>query len=119
MPRVLVVDDEKIISSSIARVLARAAHTVSTANNGLEALAILQKESFDLVILDLLMPEIGGGEVLDWLHSNRPQTRVILMTAYGDQHLKEDLHRRGAARVLAKPFDDILQFPKIVEDALK
>jgi CheY-like chemotaxis protein len=53
------------------------------------------------------------------LHANRPQTKALLMTAYGDQQLKEDLHRRGAARVLSKPFDDILQFPKIVEDALK
>ncbi len=119
MPKVLVVDDEKIISGSIARVLLRAGHEVNTAGNGIEALETLQHSRFDIVILDLLMPEIGGAEVLDWLHANVPATKVLMMTAYGDPQLKEDLHRRGATRVLAKPFQDILKFPLILEEALK
>jgi CheY-like chemotaxis protein len=115
--RILVTDDEKIISGSLQRVLVRAGHEVVVANNGIEALRILgDDKNFDLLFLDLLMPEIGGGEVLDFVHQAMPQAKVLMMTAYGDMSVKEDLVRRGALRVLAKPFDDITAIPGLVKE---
>ncbi|MGZ3694372.1 MAG: response regulator [Bdellovibrionota bacterium] len=115
--RILVVDDEKIISNSLQRVLVRGGHEVMVANNGVDAIRILSEDKkFDLLFLDLLMPEIGGGEVLDFVKKAIPQAKVLMMTAYGDISVKEDLMNRGALRVLAKPFDDITLIPKLVSE---
>lgn len=120
MSRILVVDDEKILSTSLQRVLVRAGHDVTVANHGSEALKILaEADSFDLLFLDLLMPEIGGGDVLDFAHRKMPRAKILMMTAYGDPSVKEELVARGAAKVLAKPFDDITQIPALVADVLK
>ncbi|MGE3261286.1 MAG: response regulator [Bacteriovoracia bacterium] len=115
--KILVVDDEKIISSSLQRVLTRAGHEVMVANNGVEALRIIsENKKFEVVFLDLLMPEIGGAEVLDFAKRAMPQAKVLMMTAYGDLSVKEDLVARGALRVLAKPFDDITLIPQMVTE---
>jgi CheY-like chemotaxis protein len=117
--RILVVDDEKIISGSLQRVLVRAGHEVLVANNGVDALQLLTHDkNFDLLFLDLLMPEIGGGEVLDYVKKAVPQAKVLMMTAYGDLTVKEDLMSRGALRVLAKPFDDITLIPQLIAELL-
>lgn len=117
MAKILVVDDEKIISSSLARILKRAEHEVEIANNGVEA-AQKVDSGFDLVIMDLLMPEVGGAEVLDLFKKRSPSTKMIMMTAYGDHSVKDDLLSRGASLVLAKPFDDITKIPDLVMKAL-
>lgn len=117
MSSILVVDDEKIIASTLERVLKRAGHEVTVCNGGIEAIQILQtKNSFQFAFLDFLMPEVGGSEVLDFLRSHHPKTKVIMMTAYGDQQTKELLITKGAAVVLAKPFDDILKIPDLVKE---
>ena len=120
MSRILVVDDEKIISHSLQRVLGRAGHAVEVANNGLEAIQLLEKSAAgpDLMFLDFLMPEIGGGEVLDFAKRKFPGCVVLMMTAYGDTAARNDLLARGAAQVLAKPFDDITKIPDVVAAAL-
>jgi CheY-like chemotaxis protein len=119
MKRILVVDDEKIISSALQRVLTRAGHEVAVANNGIEAIRILDgSPRLDLLFVDLLMPEIGGGEVLDYARKKVPLAKVLMMTAYGDASMKESLLSRGAARVLAKPFEDITKVPELVAEVL-
>lgn len=115
--RILVVDDEKIISASLQRVLTRAGHEVVVANNGTEAIRVLSGDrNFTALFVDLLMPEIGGAEVLDFVHRAIPTAKVLMMTAYGDPSVKEDLVKRGALRVLAKPFDDITLIPQLVAE---
>ncbi len=118
--RILVVDDEKIISGSLQRVLSRAGHEVVVANNGIEAIRIISGDkNFQLLFLDLLMPEIGGGEVLDFAKKNIAGVQVLMMTAYGDLSVKEDLIKRGASRVLAKPFEDITLIPQLAAEIAK
>ena len=114
--KILVVDDEKIISSALQRILARAGHQISVANHGVEAMQLIEseKEPFDFCFLDLLMPEISGATVLDLVKKKMPSTKVFMMTAYGDVGVKEDLIKRGAAQVLAKPFDDITKIPDLL-----
>lgn len=114
--KILVVDDEKIISGALQRVLVRAGHEVSVGNHGSEALRIIEEsqEPFEACFLDLLMPEISGATVLDMVKKKMPAARVFMMTAYGDLAVKEDLIRRGATRVLAKPFEDITKIPELL-----
>jgi CheY-like chemotaxis protein len=115
MSRIIVVDDEKIISSALHRILARAGHEVSVANNGIEAIKLLEAApGVDLMFVDFLMPEIGGGEVLDYAKKKFPAAKVLMMTAYGDANTKDNLLSRGATRVLAKPFEDITKIPELV-----
>jgi CheY-like chemotaxis protein len=120
LSKILVVDDEKIISLSLERVLKRSGHEVVVCNSGLEAVDILTKDSeFEFLFLDFLMPEISGAEVLDFSKKLNPKIQVIMMTAYGDQQTKADLLRRGATIVLSKPFDDILKIPETIRTLSK
>lgn len=119
MSAILVVDDEKIISHSLLRILNRAGHKVTVANNGIEAIRFLDEcQELDLLFVDLLMPEIGGGEVLDYSRKKFPKAKVLMMTAYGDSSVKDDLVSRGAVMVLGKPFDDITKIPDLVAKIL-
>jgi DNA-binding NtrC family response regulator len=114
--RVLVVDDEKIISGALSRMLTRAGHEVKVANHGVEAMHLIEDATapFDYCFVDLLMPEVSGAVVLDLLKKRMPKSIVFMMTAYGDVAVREDLIQRGAARVLAKPFDDITKVPELL-----
>lgn len=123
MKKILILDDEKIISSSLERVLSKSGFEAKAFNNGIQALQAIQAaadagEFFDLAFIDLLMPELNGGDVLDFLKKISPSTQVIMMTAYGDQGAKDDLLRRGAKQVLAKPFDDIFQIAELAKNIL-
>lgn len=115
--RVLVCDDEKIISAALARMLTRTGHEVLVANNGVEAMQLVEAAAapFDFCFVDLLMPEVSGAVVLDHLKQRMPNATVFMMTAYGDLAVREDLMRRGAAKVLAKPFDDITKMPELLK----
>jgi two-component system response regulator (stage 0 sporulation protein F) len=114
--RVLVVDDEKIISNALQRVLTRAGHEVQVANHGVDATHLIEnaKEPFEFCFLDLLMPEISGATVLDLVKKRMPKVIVFMMTADGDVAVREDLIQRGATRVLAKPFEDITKVPELL-----
>ncbi len=114
---ILVIDDEKIISGALQRILQRSGHQVSVGNHGLDAIRLIQEAEtpFDFCFLDLLMPEISGATILDLVKKNMPETVVFMMTAYGDQAVKEDLIKRGATKVLAKPFDDITKIPDLLK----
>lgn len=119
MSAIIVVDDEKIISSALQRILRRAGHDVQVANNGIEAIKLINEAThIDLMFVDFLMPEIGGGEVLDRAIKKFPAAKVLMMTAYGEASTKENLLSRGATRVLAKPFDDITKMPELVQQLI-
>jgi CheY-like chemotaxis protein len=115
--KILVVDDEKIISGALQRVLARAGHEVLVANHGADAFQLIESASdpFDFCFLDLLMPEISGATVLDLVKQKMPSAKVFMMTAYGDAGVREDLIKRGAAKVLAKPFENITSIPELLK----
>ncbi len=115
--RILVVDDEKIISGALQRIFARGGHEVRTANHGVDAIRLVEEASppFDFCFIDLLMPEISGATILDLVRQRMPEAKVFMMTAYGDLAVREDLLKRGAVRVLAKPFEDITKVPELLK----
>jgi DNA-binding response OmpR family regulator len=101
--RILVVDDEDSIRTALGRLFTRLGHQVSEAASGPEALTHLARENFDLVILDLKMPDMEGTEVLQAAQAVAPDTVFIILTAYGTLDSAIIGVRHGAFDYLLKP----------------
>jgi len=100
---ILIIDDEAALRHTLARILQRAGHDVTTASAGQEALALLAQQPFDLVYLDLRMPDMNGLEALKTIHAGYPELPVILFTAQPDLNSAVEALRQGAADYLLKP----------------
>jgi DNA-binding NtrC family response regulator len=107
MAHILLIEDDPLFRSILRETLAHFGHTIVEARNGEEGLKLFEKSSADLVITDLVMPEIEGFEVLMKLQRQDPLVKVIVMSGGGSGVATDYLEiatRLGAARVLAKPF---------------
>jgi len=104
MNRVLVIDDEPKMTMLISSTLEEAGLKVDLAATGREAMAQLEKTDYDLVVSDIRIPVPDGMQILDWLRQHRPETIVIMMTAFGDVKTAVEAMKRGAADYLLKPF---------------
>lgn len=103
--RILIVDDEKMICSVLARRLNREGHACVMANNGREALSHFYKDAFSLIISDIKMPEIDGIELLRRVKEMNPKMMVIIMTAYPEIDMAVKAMRMGAYDFIIKPVD--------------
>lgn len=104
MKKVLVVDDTKNIRILLTTYLKLNGYEVSTASNGIEALNILKETTFDLVFLDIKLPEISGTEVLRRLRSMEINIPVVIMTAFATVKNAVECTKLGAVAYLQKPF---------------
>ncbi len=102
--RILIVDDEPKIRSFIGRALTAAGYTTEFAASGTEALRSCAGRRCDLVILDLVIGDMDGRQVLGELLSVRPDQAVIVLSCVADVAAKVDLLERGAHDYLTKPF---------------
>ncbi|MFC1745600.1 sigma-54-dependent transcriptional regulator [Candidatus Riflebacteria bacterium] len=102
--KILVIDDEEIVCKSCQRILTRMGHEVLTVQNPHNALELLKIESFDVVITDLVMPKIGGIDVLKAVKEESPGTEVIMITGYGTIKNAVEAMRMGARDYIPKPF---------------
>ncbi len=100
---ILIIDDEASLRRTLARILQQAGFEVTTAASGQESLAFLSQQAFDLVYLDIRMPDMNGLEVLKKIHSNFPELPVILFTAQPDMNSAVEALRYGAIDYLMKP----------------
>jgi len=80
-------------------------YQVLIANNGKEALDHLIKDRVDIVISDIRMPDINGLDLLVKIKREYPETRVIIMTAYGSSDVQKEANRRGSVYYIEKPFE--------------
>ena len=101
---VLVVDDEEIVRSLMARFLRRAGHNVALAESGRQALEILAEQQFDLLITDLGMPDISGRELAQEAHWAYPGMAIVLSTGWGATISPQQLAQMHAQGLLPKPF---------------
>ena len=101
---ILVIDDEESMRDSCRQALSRKASRVEVAHDGLTGLAMLEKEAFDLVILDLKMPGLSGIEVLNRIKQEYPDVVVVVITGYATVESAVEAMRRGAYDFLPKPF---------------
>ena len=103
--RILAVDDEPHVRSMIGATLERQGFDVQLASSGREALEILDRSAFDLVLTDIVMQDGNGIALLDRIHGQQPQLPVVMVTAIHDISVAIDSMRRGAYDYLLKPFE--------------
>ena len=101
--RLLIVDDDGEMRDLLRKVLEKEGYQVAVAGDGREALAVLARGTFDLVVTDMLMPHDGGLELLQTLHHAHPTLPVIIVTAFGDWHSYTRALELGAAAFISKP----------------
>ncbi len=103
MPKILIIDDSRYTRLPIVKFLAANGFEVREAENGSVGLDVLNKENFDAVITDLLMPEMDGYELLDRLRADGRQVPVIVITADIQDSTREKVLQAGARAVMNKP----------------
>ena len=103
--RVLVVDDETHVRSMIGVALERQGYDVQLASSGREALDVLDQDTFDLVLSDIVMQDGNGIYLLDRIHGKLPNLPVVMVSAVHDISVAIDAMRRGAYDYLLKPFE--------------
>lgn len=103
--RLLYVDDEESLRTLVQSHLSLEGFEVETAANGHEAVAVLQKQAFDLVLLDLRMPDGDGFEVLHFLNGHGSHIPVIVLTGVDDVSIASECVKLGAADYLTKPYN--------------
>ena len=104
--RILVIDDEDIIRSLFETTLKEYGHIVVTASTGAEGIQYVKQRDFDLVFLDLKLPDMDGAEVFREIKNVRPTLLVTIITGYPDSEMMEKALREGPLGVMNKPFSD-------------
>jgi len=116
LAKILVVDDEVPIRQVLRRFLGVKGHEVVEAADGIEALDALATEAFELAIVDLIMPRMGGMELLNRMATAYPDTKVIVVSAYPDVY-ETGPTVASAAAVLRKPFE-LVDLGEAIDTAL-
>ena len=106
MGSVLIIDDEAAIRESLETLLEMEGYSVEAANSGELGLARIGERSFDLVLLDLALPDRNGMDLLGEIHTQDPQLAVIMITAYGTVENAVKAMQVGAANFIQKPWDN-------------
>ncbi|HVP67784.1 MAG TPA: sigma-54 dependent transcriptional regulator [Anaeromyxobacteraceae bacterium] len=105
MAHLLIVDDEVNIRRVLSAMLKREGYEVSAAGDGEQALAVLSRSPVDVVITDLVMPRLGGLELLKRVSADFPDVPVIMITAHGTVDTAVEAMKAGAFDYITKPFD--------------
>jgi DNA-binding NtrC family response regulator len=103
--KILVVDDEDALRTVLSGELASEGYDVKTAGDGDEAIQNLQKENFDLVLLDIKMPRLNGFEVLKFVKEKYTKTKVVMLTGFADLKNAIESKKLGAEDFISKPYD--------------
>lgn len=116
---VLFVDDEDMIIDVGCQILEKLGYNILTAGSGKEAIAIYEtkKDEIKLVILDMIMPDMGGGETYDRLKKINPQIKVLLSTGYSINGQASEIMDRGCNGFIQKPFN-VKQLSRKIRDVL-
>ena len=104
MKKILIVDDESNIRLGLNKCLAKEGYYIEEASNGEEALQLIYNKKYDLILMDVQMPELNGFDVLKRIRKFGNSTRVIMMTAFGTVEMAVDSMKIGAVDFLSKPF---------------
>ena len=102
---ILVVDDNPSLARATALILEHKGYTVTTAQNGLEAVEKVRQQTFESVLMDVKMPHIDGVEAFRRIKRIKPETNVVIVTAYVVDDLIQQALNEGACGLLHKPID--------------
>lgn len=103
MIKILIVDDEEAIANLIRMNLVKAGYQCETASDGVEAANLISEQTYDLILLDIMLPGLNGYEVLEY--AKTVDIPVIFLTAMGDTAQKVKGLKMGAEDYIAKPFE--------------
>lgn len=108
--KILIVDDDGSMRHMLSLILKREGYEVQAVGKGSEALNLVASESFDFILSDVVMPGMGGLELLQALKEKKVETTVIMMSAYGNLDTAVEAMKRGAYDYISKPFrpDEVL-----------
>ena len=118
--RFLVVDDNEDIRDVFCRLVERAGHVASTAYDGQDAVETLERERFDVMLLDLTMPRMTGVEVVRWLRDRpdvAPELRIVVISAWAGEN-RAVLQELGITTVMQKPLR-IQQLTDLIAETLR
>jgi len=104
--KVLVIDDESVICNACHLVLSEKGHTVDRCATGKTGLLAIERGAYDVILLDMKLPDIDGMEILETLRVEMPAPYVIVMTGYSTMSNAVQAMKLGAADYLSKPFTD-------------
>jgi len=113
--KVLVVDDEKALRSLTGNILSQQGYTVLLAENGKEALKILEKESVDGVISDVIMPEMDGYQLANEIMTLYPEVKIQLVSGFNDERHREHVSGALHEKLLYKPVNSKVLLKRIRE----
>lgn len=103
--KILVVDDEDALRAVLSAELESEGYLVQSASDGDEAIRILDSNTFHLILLDIKMPNVDGFEVLKYVKSKFPKTKVIMLTGFADLKNAIESKKLGAEDFVSKPYD--------------
>ncbi len=112
---VLVADDDHPYSVLLRKALNGRGHSVVVCNSAEESFNRLQKEQFDIVLLDYKMEGTSGINVLQWMYGKKMDIPVILITGYGSEEIYEEAYKWGASEYFVKGEMDAIRLPVMVE----
>ena len=117
MARIMIVDDEAMVLNVGVRILQKLGYTVLESTNGDDALNLYKKlrDRIKLVVLDIVMPNMGGGEVYDRLKEINPKVKVLLASGYRIDDQAREIMERGCDGFIQKPFSVKTMSDKINE----
>jgi len=118
-PHILLAEDEEAMRTYLARALTNAGYRVSAVDRGTEAIPLLETGDFDLLLSDIVMPEMDGIELAQRCAEISPRTKVMFITGFAAVSLRAS-REQPSARVLSKPFhlrDLVLEVERVFEEA--
>lgn len=116
--RLLIVDDEKIALKNLEHVMTKAGYAVTATQSGSRALALLERQPFDVVLTDLRMEKVDGMQILKKCRETCPDTEVVMITGYATLDSAVETMKQGAFYYIAKPFR-LDEVRKVVAEALE
>jgi len=103
--KILIIEDEKRLRTGLQSLLTDEGYTVAAAADGQEAFQCLEQEHFDIIITDIMMGEVNGFEVMEYVAAHAPDTLVIVITGHASADSAIAALRKGAYDYIAKPFE--------------
>lgn len=120
MARILIVEDDRDLNAAYQAILKKDGHTVNSALNGKDALEVAEEFKPDLILLDLLMPIMGGLEFLQHYNlDQRPDVKVLIFTNMENSPEVNEAYNLGATRCIIKSWTAPQSLAKVVDDVLK
>ncbi|MGB9597337.1 MAG: sigma-54-dependent transcriptional regulator, partial [Candidatus Poribacteria bacterium] len=116
--KILIIDDEPDIRQTLAYVLQDEGYETDLASTGLEGLSYISAKQFDIVITDLMLPDLDGMTIINKAREIRPEIIIVMITAYGSEEKAVEAIRAGADDYIPKPIDGdelLMKLSKSVE----